>query len=207
MEIASAGVVGHNRHNPEIARRKPSDLLMVPYVVRLSWMLVSKVKLRFNILKINRAIVIIILGEGFPYSKSVISTTQLARLTENQYIAPGGLRQIWSGVKEVNGVNFETKLWCLLVVFVSKRKLQFFFSDTLLMEKNPARWYGKYMKISNYWQGFIHVRWCRVSSINSMNSIQRISCRSPKLTTSWCQVKVDCHPCSTQPHWWEFDSW
>ena len=45
MEIASAGVVGHN---PEIARRKPSDLLMVPYVVRLSWMLVSKMKLRFQ---------------------------------------------------------------------------------------------------------------------------------------------------------------
>ena len=126
MEIASAGVVGHN---PEIARRKPSDFLMVPYVVRLSWMPVSKVKLRLTILKINRAIVIFILGEGFHYSKSVISTTQLARLNGKSIYCPPVAWGKYDQVSRKSTSEFPNKTLVLVGGLVSKQKLQkmFFF--------------------------------------------------------------------------------
>lgn len=138
MEIASAGVVGHN---PEIARRKPSDLLTVPYVVRLFWMLVSKVKLRLTILKINRAIVIILLGEGFPYSKSVISTTQLARLNWTSIYRPRWLEANMIRCQESTS-EFPNKPLVLVGGLVSKRKLQKNENfQILLMEKIRTSWY------------------------------------------------------------------
>ena len=42
----------------------------------------------------------------------------------------------------------------------------------LLMEKNPAP-VGMVRSISHYLQGFIHVRWCRISSINRILALDR----------------------------------
>lgn len=81
----------------------------------------------------------ILLGEGFPYSKSVVSTTQLARLTENLYTAPRWLEANMIRCQGSQRENFETNLWCLLVVlYPNENSKTWLFSDTLLMGKKSA---------------------------------------------------------------------
>ena len=51
----------------------------------------------------------------------------------------------------------------------------------LLMEKNPAN--QLILQISHYLQGFIHVRWCKISSIQS--SITRSTCHAYGTNQKW----------------------
>lgn len=125
MEIASAGVVGHN---PEIARRKPSDLLMVPYVVRLACL-----KDEIEIPTSWRSTVPLLSffwEKAFPtHSKSVISTAQLARLNWTSIYCPPVAWGKYDQVSRKSTSEFPNQPLVLVGGLVSKQKLQntFFF--------------------------------------------------------------------------------
>ena len=60
----------------------------------------------------------------------------------------------------------------------------------LLMEEirpNATSWYGTY---PHYLQGFIHVRWCRISSINSISSPYQYIHEKKLNTTTFLHVSV-----------------
>ena len=81
----------------------------------------------------------ILLGEGFPYSKSVISTTQLARLNWKSIYCPPVAWGKYDQVSRKSTSEFPNKTLVLVGGLVSKQKLQkMIFSDTLLMEKKSA---------------------------------------------------------------------
>ena len=53
--------------------------------------------------------------KAFPTPRVLYQPPNLQDWLKINILPPGGLRQIWSGVKSQR-VNFQTKLWCLLVV-------------------------------------------------------------------------------------------
>ena len=68
-------------------------------------------------------------------------------------------RQIWPGSTTHCSYGIRSVLFTLPIVFVSLG------GNILLMEEILHQLIGR---LSHYLQGFIHPRWCRISSINSM---------------------------------------